>query len=127
MLKIDSEDNSTIHLTRGDRGTLKVKVKNALTDEYYLFPAGSYISFVVKEKNGYTSNDVIRKVVHIAEDTNEVEVTLTEEDTKIGEPIDKKKKFWYNVVVNDDITIIGSDENGEKLLILYPEVGEESS
>ena len=38
--------------------------------------------------------------------------------------IDKKVKYWYNVVVNDDITIIGSDPDGEKPIIIYPEVGE---
>ena len=38
--------------------------------------------------------------------------------------IDKKVKYWYNVVVNDDVTIIGSDEDGEKTIIIYPEVGE---
>lgn len=124
MLKLDLEDKTTIHLTRGDRGTLRIKVKNVISQEEYLFPAGCYVSFIVKNKNGYTEEDVIRKTVHVMEDTNEVEITLTDMDTKIGEPIDKKVKYWYNVVVNDDITIIGSDENGEKILILYPEAGE---
>ena len=124
MLRLDSEDKTTIHLTRGDRGTLRIKVKNVLTEEEYLFPAGCTVSFIVKNKNGYTGEDVIRKTVHVMEESNEVEITLTEADTKIGEPIDKKVKYWYNVVVNDDITIIGSDEDGEKILILYPEAGE---
>ena len=124
MLKLDLEDNSTIHLTRGDRGTIKVKVKDAKTGEYYTFPQGCYVSFVVKSRNGYTEEDVIRKVVHVGEDTQEVEITLTDADTKVGEPINRKVKYWYNVVINDDITIIGSDENGEKILMLYPEAGE---
>ncbi len=127
MLKLDLDDKTTIHLTRGDRGTLRIKVKNVLTQEEYLFPAGCTVSFIVKNKNGYTGEDVIRKTVHVMEDSNEVEITLTEADTKIGEPIDKKVKYWYNVVVNDDITIVGSDENGEKILILYPEAGEVSN
>ena len=66
----------------------------------------------------------MRKTVNVLEDTTEVEFTLTEEDTKIGDMIDKKTKYWYNVVVNDDITIIGSDEDGEKVIFIYPEVGE---
>ena len=124
MFKLDS-DGSTLHLTRGDRGTMKVKVKNAKTGEYYTFPAGSYVSFVVKDKDGYTLADVLRKRVLVTSDTDEVEITLTDSDTKIGDMINKRKKYWYNVVVNDDITIMGSDDNGEKILILYPEVGEE--
>jgi hypothetical protein len=125
MLKLDLEDASTIHLTRGDRGTIKVKVKNAKTGEYYTFPAGCTVSFVVKARQGYTLEDALRKTVHVLEDTDIVEIALTESDTKIGDPIDKKVKYWYNVVINDDQTIIGSDENGEKILMLYPEAGEE--
>lgn len=124
MLKLDLEDNTMIHLTRGDRGTIKVKVKNAKTGEYYLFPAGCTVSFVVKERKGYTLEDALRKTIHVAEDTDIVEIPLTEAETKIGDPIDKKVKYWYNVVINDDQTIIGSDENGEKILMLYPEAGE---
>lgn len=124
MLKLDLEDTTMIHLTRGDRGTIKVKVKNAKTGEYYEFPAGCTVSFVMKSRNGYTLEDALRKTIHVAEDTDTVEIPLTEEDTKIGEPINKKVKYWYNVVINDDQTIIGSDENGEKIVMLYPEAGE---
>lgn len=123
MFKLDS-DGSTLHLTRGDRGTMKIKVRNVLTNEFYTFPAGCTVSFVVVDKNGYTSPDMLRKTVNVTEDTDEVEIALTEADTKIGYMIDKKQKYWYNVVVNDDLTIIGSDDKGEKVLMLYPEVGE---
>lgn len=124
MFKLDS-DGSTLHLTRGDRGTMKVKVKNAISGEYYTFPSGCTVSFVVVDKNGYTLGDVLRKTVTVPTDTEEVEITLTDADTKIGDMINKKQKYWYNVVVNDDLTVMGSDEDGEKILILYPEVGEE--
>ena len=123
MLKIDVDDR-TIHLTRGDRCSFKVYVIDAKTSERYTFPAGCTVSFVVVNKQGYTKGELMRKTINVLEDTQEVEFTLTEEDTKIGKMIDKKQKYWYNVVVNDDITIIGSDEDGEKLFIIYPEVGE---
>lgn len=123
MIKIDV-DEKTIHLTRGDRATFKVYCLDRKTQERYTFPAGCTVSFVIVNKQGYSRGEMLRKTVNVTEDTEEVEFTLTEEDTKIGNMIDKKEKFWYNVVVNDDITIIGSDEDGEKILILYPEVGE---
>lgn len=123
MIRVEN-DTKTIHLTRGDRCSFKVYVVDAKTQEKYTFPAGCTVSFVVVNKLGYTEGELLRKTINVTEDAQEVEFTLTEDDTKIGNMIDKKQKYWYNVVVNDDITVIGSDEDGEKILILYPEVGE---
>ena len=123
MVSIDSDDK-TIHINRGDRCTFKVYVLDKKTRERYTFRAGSKVTFAVVPNKGYTTGEVLRKDVYVTEDGEEVEITLTAEDTKIGEMIDKKVTFWYNVVVNDDLTIIGSDEDGEKRFILYPEVGE---
>lgn len=124
MVRIDSEDEFLVHLTRGDRCILRVYMRDNKTQEDYLFPAGCYVTFAIVSKKGYTKGDVLRKKVYVHEDTYEVEISLTERDTKIANMIDKKQKYWYNVVVNDDITIIGSDDNGEKTIIIYPEVGE---
>lgn len=124
MLRIDSDDNTTIHLTRGDRGTFRVYLMDSKTHQKYTFPAGCFVEFVVKPKKGYTEGDLLRKRIYLGEDTTDIEFTLTDQDTKIGEKIDKKTKYWYNIVVNNDVTITGSDENGEKILILYPETGE---
>lgn len=124
MIRIDSDDEYTINLTRGDRCTLKVYAIDAKTQERYWFPAGCTVTFAIVPRKGYTQGAVLRKVVNVVSDTQEVEINLTEEDTKIGDMIDKKVKYWYNVVVNDNTTIIGSDEDGEKAIIIYPEVGE---
>lgn len=124
MIRIDSEDEYTIHLTRGDRCSLKVYAIDEKTQQRYYFHEGDKVSFVIVPRKGYTEGAVLRKTVDVISDTQEVEFLLTEEDTKIGDNIDKKVKYWYNVVVNDDITIIGSDINGEKAIFIYPEVGE---
>lgn len=124
MLRLDPDDEYTLHLTRGDRCTFKVYATEEKSGLRCYFPAGCDVTFAIVPKLGYTDGPLLRKTVHVLEDTQEVEFTLTEEDTKIGDMIDRKVKYWYNVVVNDDITIIGSDENGEKTIIIYPEVGE---
>jgi len=124
MIRLDSDDEYTLHLTRGDRCTFKVYAREETTQEECYFPAGCHVTFAIVPAKGYTEGTLLRKTVLVPEDTTEVEFTLTEEDTKIGEMIDKKVKYWYNVVVNDDITIIGSDEDGEKAIYIYPEVGE---
>lgn len=124
MLRLD-DDNVTLNLTRGDRGTFRAYVIDSKTQERYIFPAGCWVSFVIVNKKGYTlEKPLLRKKVYVPEDTDEVEFTLTAMDTKIGNMIDKKQKYWYNIVINDDVTILGSDENGEKQIIIYPEVGE---
>ena len=123
MIRVEN-DTKTIHLTRGDKGGINVTAHNYETGEQYYFPAGCEVSFVIVPEKGYTKGAILRKTVVVSQQTDTVYIPLTEEDTKIGDMIDKKKKYWYNVVVNDDITIIGSDEDGEKIVILYPEVGE---
>ena len=124
MLKIDPDDNHTMHLTRGDRCTFRVYLQDAKTLQKYTFPAGCFVEVVVKHKKGYTGEDLLRKRIYLNIDTTDIEFTLTEKDTKIGEMIDKKTKYWYNIVVNNDLTITGSDDEGDKVLILYPETGE---
>lgn len=125
MLRIDAEDNYKIHLTRGDRGSIKVSAYDELNNMPYTFQVDDKISFVVVKENDYSSEKpVLRKDIFLTQAATEVEIPLTSTETKIGYPINKKTKYWYNVVLNDDITILGSDENGEKILILYPEVGE---
>ena len=51
-------------------------------------------------------------------------IPITSTDTTIGDYIDKKVTYWYEVEINPDIngyTIIGYDENGPKKFILLPE------
>ena len=123
MLRLDS-DGTTLHLTRGDRCSFKVYAREVKSQQLCYFPAGCYVTFAIVPRAGYTDGAVLRKTVDVLADTTEVEFNLDENDTKIGDMIDKKVKYWYNVVVNDDVTIIGSDEDGEKVIFIYPEVGE---
>lgn len=49
------------------------------------------------------------------------------DETKIGEYISKPKEYWYEIELNPETypqTIIGYDEDGPKVLILYPEGGD---
>lgn len=120
------EDNTTIHLTRGDKIenlSFFYPIYNDSTEEVnnYVFKAGEKISFIVKEKKGYTKEEVFRKDFIINEETEYPKITLTSEETKWGDMKNKKTIYWYDIVLNDNITILGYDDEGAKKIYLYPE------
>lgn len=122
MFKIE---NKTIHLTRGDIATIGIKAKNADGTEYTFKKDDVVRLNVFKRKD--CSCVVIKKDAKAIEGTNEVELNLTSENTKIDELISKPIKYWYEVVLNPDTnpqTIIGYDIEGAKEFILYPEAKE---
>lgn len=55
-------------------------------------------------------------------------MSITSNETKIGNIINRPVIYWYEIVVNPDTnaqTIIGYDDGGAKEFILYPEGGDE--
>ena len=133
MIAID-EDETTIHLTRGDAtGTdyNKLALQFPLwnddleIEELYEFQNGDKIRFTVYEKNGYTKPEILSKEYTIETPTTTPQIVLTEEDTKAFEQLNKSMTYWYDIVLNDDTTILGYDDEGAKKIIVYPESEEE--
>ena len=139
MVKIDEEENSTIHITRGDTTTGKInrlafyhEIKNLETGEIelYKFQPEDKITFVVMAKKGYTKTALLRKEytlkdIGYTEETTTPEIPLTSEDTKKFPLKNKKATYWYDLVINDSMTISGyNDETGATKIIVYPESGE---
>jgi hypothetical protein len=134
MIEI-GEDQETLYLTRGDVPVLnEIAFYLPLTEdesEKYQFQLTDKIAFVVKEKKGYTKSEVLRIEKTLAqmgylEPTYYPAIPFTAEDTKKFELLDKKKTYWYDIVLNDTTTILGYDQNGGKKLIVFPEAGERS-
>ena len=136
MLAI-GEDKRTIYLTRGDttseffRLAFYFPIYNFATqkEEKYTFKLTDKIAFVVKEKKGYTKQEVLRiektlaEMGHI-EPTQYPEIQLTEEDTKVFDLLNKRKTYYYDIVLNDTVTILGYDTEGASKLIIFPEAEE---
>lgn len=132
-------EGTTIHITRGDatkinynRLAFNFPIYNLGTKqaENYLFQLDDKISFVVINKKGYTKEELLRKEYTPRElgytaPTEVLEIPLTEEDTKSFPLANKPKVYWYDIVLNDETTILGYDEDGAKQIIVYPEVEEE--
>ncbi|MBQ4263136.1 MAG: hypothetical protein IJB83_02690 [Bacilli bacterium] len=125
MFKID-KTSKQISLTRGDVAQIEVSALNEDGTDY-TFNEGDIIRFKVIKRKECNSVE-LQKDVEVNEAGTIVNISLTSEDTKIGGLINKPVKYWYEVEVNPETncqTIIGYDEDGEKIFMLYPEGSEE--
>lgn len=113
-------DGTTIKLNRGDVLNLTLSVKINGT-ENYTFQVGDEIVFSVYNKGKMDQEAVVLKRIVIAEECQSVSINLTSEETKLGEMKNKPVEYWYEVELNNQYTIIGYDDAGEKQLMLYPE------
>ena len=118
-------NDKTICLTRGDIANIVVSA-NLQDGQVYTFTAGDVVRFRVFKKRDCAST-VIQKDVEVDTESETVTICLTKEDTKIADIINKPVDYWYEIEMNPDTepqTIIGYDENGEKIFRLYPEGGD---
>ena len=113
-------DGTTIKLNRGDvlNLTLSAKLEDN-TD--YTFQVGDKVVFSVYEKNKMSDKAVLIKEINIAESSQSVVIRLDSNETKIDNLINKPVEYWYEIELNDEYTIIGYDDAGAKVLMLYPE------
>lgn len=116
-----NNDDLMISVTRGDTAYFKVSLE--CDGEPYNFQAGDIVRIKVFGKKD-CENVVLQKDFPIVHASETVEIVLEEEDTKIGEVINKQTDYWYEIELNpetDPQTIIGYDDNGAKVFKLYPE------
>ena len=114
-------DDLSIYATRGDIVFFSVSAEE--DGKPYKFQAGDVLRIKVFGKKD-TEAVVLQKDFPVLDVTENVEIFLTEEDTKIGEVISKPKDYWYEVELNpgdNPQTIIGYDEDGAKVFKLFPE------
>ncbi len=112
MFKIKGD---SIYLTRGDKAIITLEIEN------YTFRVGDKIEFKVYKNKGLNELPVLIKEIELDKETQNVDITLTKEDTKIGMLSNRENIYWYEIELNKEQTILGYDEFGPKQLILYPE------
>ena len=117
--------NNSIFLTRGDAINISVTA-NVGDGEPYTFKSGDVVRLKVFQKND--CDDIkIQKDIVVESDTTNVFISLTKDETKIGDIINKPAIYWYEIELNPDTTsqtIIGYDENGPKIFKIFPEGGD---
>lgn len=161
MFKIES---STIHCSRGDAGTITLKIPytdnhdyikyldgsqnvywydfnkkilydedyeesstslSTLTEQFYQFQVGDKVKFNVYERKGYDKEPLLSKTIDVLQTGYEVSIPLYEEDTTFGEIPNKAITYWYDITLNEDLTIVCFNEDGAREFIMYPAKGDE--
>ena len=156
--------DSTIHCSRGDGGTIALRIPitdandyikykdvsgneywyntksevlydasyketsvklDTLSMVYYQFQVGDKITLNIYEKNGYGKQPLMTKEIEVLEAAEVVDIPLTEDDTTFGSPVNKATIFWYDITLNNDLTIVCYDEDGAKEFIVYPAKGDD--
>ena len=109
-------EDLSIYLTRGDSASIPLPIKHSLK-------ANDVVRFQVFKKKD-CAKVVLRKDFVIEEATESITIELDGSETKLVDIINKPTDFWYEVEVNpgaNSETIIGYDEDGAKVLTLFPE------
>lgn len=158
--------NTTIHCSRGDCGTISLKVpfvdvngyikyednettpnvywydkaNNVLYDAdynvssvsidtlhivFYSFQIDDKITFNIYLKNGYDDEPMLSKDIIVETVSDSIDIPLTEEDTTFGKIYNKPTVYWYDITLNDDMTVVCYNEEGPKEFIQYPAKGDE--
>ena len=113
-------DGTTIKLNRGDVLNLTLTLKTSDNSDY-TFQANDKIVFSVYNKGKMTNDAVLLKEITVSEPSESVTINLSSQETKIGDLINKPVEYWYEVELNNQYTVIGYDDTGAKILLLYPE------
>lgn len=112
------EDN-TIHLTRGDKAIIVFSIDD------YKFEPTDVVRFAVYLEKKLNQPPLFEKIITNIPDEEGVEIVINTEDTQVVEMANKPIKCWFEIELNDNQTVLGYDEDGPKLLILYPEGADE--
>ncbi len=161
MFKIDKEFK--IHCSRGDAGTITLKIPYTDNNGYvkyldgttiywydsakkvmydgnyekvevspdelemalYQFQIGDEVKFNIYEKKGYDIEPIVSKTIQVQQTSDECMIPLYEADTTFGEIQNKPVTYWYDITLNDDLTIICYNEDGAQEFIQYPAKGGE--
>ena len=114
-------DDKSIYVTRGDIVLFEVTAED--NGEVYTFQPGDLVRIKVFGKKN-CENVVLQKDFPVTAASERVEIFLDENDTKIGEVINKPADYWYEIELNplsDPQTIVGYNEDGPAIFRLFPE------
>lgn len=114
-------EDLSIYVTRGDAATFSVTCDDNGVNHVFL--PGDVVRLKVYAKKD-AENVVLQKDFPVFNESEAVEMYLSEHDTKFGGVISKPTDYWYEVELNPYTipqTLIGYDDDGAKVFKLFPE------
>lgn len=118
MFKIEG---TTIMLTRGDAITIDFSVE----EQEFEFRKGDRLKFSVYKPRKMQEPPIFEKNIIVDKTTKIVEINLTSEETKtLAEMKSRIIELWYEIEFNGMTTTLGYDEEGAKLIKIFPEGSE---
>lgn len=113
-----------ISFNRGDKVSFTFNATDTDGNPYTFLTSDVLTLNVVKPKK-YADGVVFTKNFAIETEGENQILELTAIETKsMCEMINEPLTLWYEIVLNDDETLIGYDVDGAKLVVIYPEGGE---
>lgn len=116
-------DDMSIYTTRGDVVFFAVLAEND-EGEAYTFQPGDVVRMKVFHKKN-CDEVVLQKDFPVFKESEQVEIILTKEDTKLGKVVSKPTDFWYEIELNPDTdkpqTLVGYSEDGPAVFRVMPE------
>lgn len=113
-------DGTTIKINRGD--ILKISISLVYDDgTAYTYKANDKLIFSIYNKGKMTNKPILTKEVVATGGEESLIINCSSEEMKLGDPINKEKEYWYEIELNGEHTVIGYDDEGAKILMLYPE------
>lgn len=108
MTEIDKETNQIFH-QRGDKLIYPIE---------YDFKKYDVLAFAIYNKSGLDEKPIVFEKFTIAEDCSSYTIEIDSDTMKIGEMLNKKKDYWYEISLNDEKTLVGyemsEDETGNR-------------
>lgn len=113
-------DGTTIRLNRGDELDLSLSLETD-SGTTYEFEQGDLIIFSLYNKGKMDDKALLIKEITATGGETSIDISFTSTETKIGNLINKPVEYWYEIELNNRYTVVGYDETGAKILMLYPE------
>lgn len=110
-------DCNIIEINRGDELLFDYQVINGKA--IYEFIDGDRIGFYIYKKGQLDKDPVLSKEFLAESGMKSIEIQVSAEDMQFGTVQNIPQEYWYEITLNDEVTL-GYDDRGPKKLMLYP-------
>lgn len=111
MTEIDKETNQVYH-QRGDKLTYPVE---------YDFKKYDTLTFAIYNTRKLDEKPIVFEKFTIDKDCDSYTIEIDSETMKIGDMLNRKKDYWYEISLNDEKTLVGFTDEKPAIFTLLPE------